>query len=486
MASEQRPGGASPPRFKTTLRGYDRGEVDRALRDLETEATHLREERDAANARLAALGERDLHAEIEAVQRDVAGVLDAARRAADAIRQRAANEATQWRAEGAGAADETRRKGHDDAVALRGDAWTAAEQLLTQVAAEAEAQRAALERELVTLRAEAERDAHQHLAAARGEAERLSREAQTSHDEMVEQTKRAEEQSQERIQAVEARRTELLGELEELRQTLESVEAEIEHQRERLDLVSLEVPGEVGGARVENVGFRLIPAPSSEMPSHPPAEESAVDALSMADEVRRLRQDQTRPADGGRPAEEAPLPSGGAELAPAPERSDEPVPPPAPSSDDLAHLFASLRGAGAAGETPGDMAGNDAATRVDGASPAPALTASPPDVTGAFELRERLLLPITNRVLRDVKRQLTEAQNLALEQLRLNEGAWQPDQLELEERLAPTWWCSPRRLSPPAMPPRPSSPGRTWAAPARGRVTCPIRPSRSPPTLRRV
>ncbi len=55
----------------------------------------------------------------------------------------------------------------------------------------------------------------------------------------------------------------------------------------------------------------------------------------------------------------------------------------------------------------------------------------------ALELRDQLLLPITNRVLRDLKRQLTEAQNLALEQLRLSNDPWMPDTAELEARLHP-------------------------------------------------
>ncbi len=51
------------------------------------------------------------------------------------------------------------------------------------------------------------------------------------------------------------------------------------------------------------------------------------------------------------------------------------------------------------------------------------------------ELRDRLLLPVANRVMRSVKRQLTEDQNIALEALRLSEAAWSPDPAGLEERL---------------------------------------------------
>jgi hypothetical protein len=53
----------------------------------------------------------------------------------------------------------------------------------------------------------------------------------------------------------------------------------------------------------------------------------------------------------------------------------------------------------------------------------------------ALELRDHLLLPIMNRVLRDIKRQLTEAQNVALEQMRVAEDEWAPDVAELTERV---------------------------------------------------
>jgi DivIVA domain-containing protein len=54
-----------------------------------------------------------------------------------------------------------------------------------------------------------------------------------------------------------------------------------------------------------------------------------------------------------------------------------------------------------------------------------------------FELRARLLLPVSNRALRNIKRQLTEAQNEALEELRLSEGDWEPDGPALGTRLRP-------------------------------------------------
>ena len=54
-----------------------------------------------------------------------------------------------------------------------------------------------------------------------------------------------------------------------------------------------------------------------------------------------------------------------------------------------------------------------------------------------FELRSRLILPVSNRALRNIKRQLTEAQNEALEELRLSDGEWDPDGPSLGARLRP-------------------------------------------------
>ncbi|MDH4116158.1 MAG: DivIVA domain-containing protein [Acidimicrobiia bacterium] len=47
-------------------------------------------------------------------------------------------------------------------------------------------------------------------------------------------------------------------------------------------------------------------------------------------------------------------------------------------------------------------------------------------VVDPFEVRDRLLLPIGNRALRNLKRQLTEAQNVALEEVRLDDTTWEP------------------------------------------------------------
>ena len=105
----------------------------------------------------------------------------------------------------------------------------------------------------------------------------------------------------------------------------------------------------------------------------------------------------------------------------------------------LDSLFATLRSEPseatpmAAPEYPQESAA-DAAPRPDPAADANVRkSASVPD-EDAIADRDRLLLPITNRVLRSVKRQLTEAQNIALEDVRVNE-TWNPKSVDLAERV---------------------------------------------------
>src|SRR3989304_5242104 len=127
---------------------------------------------------------------------------------------------------------------------------------------------------------------------------------------------------------------------------------------------------------------------------------------------------------------------------PPPAGRERPVAPPSVpgSSDALGDLFQRLRSAGGEATPPPERTAVERPGAADAAeSPAP----SPPKakVSDAaprpdpFVLRDRLLLPITNRALRALKRQLTDEQNLALEELRLKESDWEPTPVEMADRL---------------------------------------------------
>lgn len=108
---------------------------------------------------------------------------------------------------------------------------------------------------------------------------------------------------------------------------------------------------------------------------------------------------------------------------------------------ELSGLFERLRGP----ETPSAEAQDveepePEAEQEPAVEPEPAVSGDrpPADYEGdAFELKSGLLMPIANRALRNIKRQLTEAQNEALEELRLTDGAWEPDGPALAARLRP-------------------------------------------------
>jgi hypothetical protein len=467
------------------MRGYETAEVDRAIDELLAERRRLTEERDVLQARLDALGERDLATELSAVSKDTAEILETARQAAGGMRDRAAADAARWRREATEAAAKLIQEAEGDAVAMRRSAWDAGTQLLADVDADVASQRSELERETVERRAASEREAHRHVTLAKSEAEEIVTRAKTTADDAVEEARRRREeigeqirtsveQAEEKISALEERRTQLVAEARQTEAELQTLDDEIAARRQRLEVVDLEIPGEVGGAG-EPLGFRVIPVHTrtDEEPSVADEEQLPVDALTMADEVRRLRRqadaEKSGPATAAPPAPAAPvetLPEAREKAAPAevtpaaeapetepgPEPS-EPVPVPVvagpgpvlagpaepitalPSRDDLAPLFAALR-------VPSTAAQEDApvAPPVE-VEPEPAPSVLIADLTGddraALELRDQLLLPITNRVLRDLKRQLTEAQNLALEQLRLSNEHWIPDADELEARLHP-------------------------------------------------
>ncbi len=210
-------------------------------------------------------------------------------------------------------------------------------------------------------------------------------------------------------------------------------------------------------------------ASSSSSPSGGGAERSEAEGV---DEIHAEPSEPTHvpPIEGRGDAEERSDEAGG---HPTPEPEPEPVPKP----DPLAGLFAQLKDpADAAPSTPdpsttaeGRVGGGDGMETSEPSAPSPRVSSSPSEggvdagdgrgqtvpaqasetveapeplpepALDPFALRERHLLPVQNRVLRSVKRSLVEAQNQALEDLRLVDG-WTPDEsivaVEVSEALS--------------------------------------------------
>ncbi len=394
---------ASGRPFKVAFRGYDQDEVDRHLTDLELKLEKMRENRDRLAARLEQLGEKK-H-DFDSLGVEISEMLNLAQEAADGMRKRATDEVALWRAEARAEVDHAVRSSTADAEAMRADAWRTAEQLLNQAQSEAERIHAHAQREALALTGQAERDSHrlgsnakrdadEEIKLAKVEAERILTEARAERDQIVDTARKAADQAQERARALEIRRNDLLAELESVRSTVSRLESDLEEKRQALSAVPAadrldDEPEELdeadaapeteeeaapvpkpGRTKWAEDSIRIIPAAKTD-------DDQAVDATEMADEVRLLN----------------------AEAA-----TDDDVLG-ADSEDGLTDLFDEL--------TSGDT--SDADIEIEHAA------------FDGFALRDQLLLPITNRILRSVKRQLTDSQNVALEALGEAEEDWVPN-----------------------------------------------------------
>lgn len=447
--------------FRTVLRGADPSAVDQFLSDVADVLEDLQKERDRVVARLGEFADRDLKSEFENVGREITTVLEAAREAAETMRERASADAARWRSESMAESEQLRKDAKNDAEALRSDAWATGTELLNQTVAEAKHLRESAERDAITIAGEAEREAHRLVSGARREAEDILRsasmdaekttaEAEKSRDDMMSNARKQAEASQERTRALEQRREELMEELEGVRAALRQMEGTLEAKREDLNL-----------SRTGDTSVRVIPGnrPADTVPEPPVTWQPGETVRIIRDEPEprvsdRSEQHVTRPdavdTVAAEPLEPEPdvEPTEQPEPEPAPRREAPPAPPrretetekavvpeETDADDDVNALFASLRTpeARASGVPESSREAGEASEKsVPGPASGPPPTIRTADET--IEERDSVLLPITNRALRGIKKAVTEAQNVALDGLRTDTG-WRPDRAAISETL---------------------------------------------------
>ena len=443
--------------FRQSFRGAEPADVKEFLKLVAQQFGELEAQRDRLAGRLGEFAERDLRSEFLAVGEEIAGVLEAARTAAEGMRERAATDSARWRTEAMGEAELERRSAREDAERLRTDAWHTGEELLRQAQLEARRLMEAAERDSLSVLGEAEREAHRLSAAgrreaedvtraARMEAERLSSEATARHDEIIENARRQAESAQERARALEQRRQELMVELETLRSSLSRIEGELDERRTHLEASGTDVlPEEV----IEPVVTRPDNEhgeswePGETVRVIPRRRVASAPSLGTADPEEAVEEAKRRgslvPPQRARVPAEAPVAAAPspvvAETVPPPESPVEPVEA-SGRGDEVSDIFSRLRG------TPPLAPISSAATMpapAEGTAGAPPIKPKPVPATtlDPFELRQRLLLPVSNRALRNLKRQLTELQNDALEELRVSGGSWEPQPSNMEEQVRP-------------------------------------------------
>jgi hypothetical protein len=297
------------------------------------------------------------------------------------------------------------------------------------------------EREAHRLTSSARREAEDLMRSAMMDAEKLASEAKKRHDDLIEQAYRQAESAQERTRALEERREELMLELETVRSTLSRLEGTLEERREDMELsketTSVRVvpartePGEVEWELGETV--RVI-APSDLPANLPEPDVESEPLFDDYDEEPPYVEPEPEPEPELEPEPEpAPPTSEGptVPIEPPPVSAPE-APEPTPEGDDVGALFASLRG------TPRPAITVHPTTPAETSLPEPTvppMTASEPIAHSEYlEVRDSRLLPITNRALRGVKKAVTDAQNVALDNLRTDES-WQPESQALAEMM---------------------------------------------------
>lgn len=472
--------------FATSRRGYERDEVAAFQEEVAAQIAALRAEIDETQARLSQLGITelpDLKQEFDSIGEDVRDILQAARDAAEDIRDRARADAELRIADA-----------QQQAEQLRGDAWSAAETMLRQVRTAADAMaaqadedvlfvRAEAEREALRLTGDAKRDAEELVRSARVEADKLVNDARAAAESMVETSQQSADLAQERVRALEQRREELMAELEQTRGTLTELEDKIEGRQAQLTHAVTDpaetsvrvltdnnapVKPDIGDWLDEDATVRLVPPP-------PEIAMEPVDADELVAEVESLR---NMPADAPSPdaelvtggsgssAEEASLDfevttAGGTTMAEA--VPDEPAAAAdgvsAPAIDDL---FARLRQpeqpaavsletaspdraieAGTPPEpvSPEPVESDAVPARAPAPEPAAEIPAVPPrrleTSSAAWDLRDRMLMPLTNERLRGIKREIVDVQNAVLEELRTEPEGWRPKRAMFEAVLGP-------------------------------------------------
>lgn len=499
MAEPFSPDAIAQKTFTQRLRGYHPDEVGAFLEEVAGMVRELQARSDALHGRLLELGNRDLTEEFDLISKDVGRILQDARETAEGMRKRAAADAENLLEEAQKASTALRSDAWMASDKLLQDSAKEAAAILQAAERDALVITSEAEREAHHRQNAVRRESEETVRAAKLEAERVLMDARSRADELILSAGRKVTAAEERAESLETRRTEMLEELESARQTISNLEGEIEKRREALagpspeEVESSTVKLLTGSNReagkdedrtVWSEGHEVVKIvrPPKRIVD-PPLE--PVDADAMAAEVARLR---TPVAEADRPSTEpevpeehthepvpetpveapvsetpveAPVPETPAEapevpvaVAPAadvaepveisPEAGIPAADIPVPPVNEIDDLFARLRrveevtpeAVPAASSDAGDSLEVDVPVEeTSGPAVADRPASHPAGVADPFDLRDRLLLPVTNRVLRGVKRELTEAQNIALEELRLEDGNWEPAASTLSDRL---------------------------------------------------
>ena len=473
--------------FSRAFFGYDPLEVQSRIAELNRRLEQQGVDRDHQPEEGGAANDYDLAVAIDTAVSHVAEVLEAARAAAQKIRDQAGHDAEDSLAAAVEQARKLMAAAGSEAYALRKAAWEASTELLSSADAEYAKKRSAAERKSLEIINNAERNAHRKLAVARRDSENALQAAASEADQVLEAARikgqeiirtaeNRAEMTEEQSQVLERRRRELAEEIEELESRLEGPPVGSVQAAPPPASVRVIHPDEARAPEENHPDFRVeaapppAPAPSPASSAAGPrsigwadgtetvrllgasASRAGVEAAAPdpADEAARLndsgarsvaapetRTDPSeRAAGNGPPAGRRPgTPEAAGTTRSAPAPSSRPTPRSKPTAVRPAVASAPARAAVRTGSRKPDELGDlflALRTKKASGSSASASPPGPPDpmppdpMLSAAERYDRLLLPVVNRALRAVKRQLTDIQGEQIEALKAGADSPQP------------------------------------------------------------
>ena len=446
--------GSAELSFSRSVFGFDPLEVRTHVAKLNQELVRLRERNNGDVSDDAVADDQDVAVAIDSTVNDIAEVLEAARVAANKIRDRAERQAVDGSASAARQVRGILAAAEADAFAVRKSAWDTSTELLESAKAEGARLRSSAERDALDIIGDAERKAHRNLAAARRDSDNAMQVTSAESERLMGM---ARAKAKEIIRAAEDRAATILDQVsvlekqhEDLRHDVEALRAELEgpsgasNIREPTTVrvvppggTTAEATGSTGGDQPNGsrgVGSGTGPAPAGaqahpadgtktvRLVSAPPRKDRVnVDASEIADAVAALSGEglaattglrvgsgdeaerDTNPArgplavDSHGPADKVP----DADSRPTRNGSSDGT-----AADELAALFDELRMREATIPAAGTARSGKALT--------------------PLERYDFELLPIVNRAVRGVKRQLTDIQREQIRALELDPEGWIP------------------------------------------------------------
>ena len=467
MSDETQAAPAEELSFSRSLFGYDPLEVRAFVSQLNDRMERLQVQQDSILSGNRVGEEASIGVAIDSAVSDIAEVLEAAREASRKIRERAEHEAADIVAEAAERARKMVASAESDAFALRKSAWDASTDALESMKTEGARLRATAERDALQIIGDAERKAHRKLVASRRDSENAVQAASAESDRLL---GLARAKGREILRAAEDR-------AESVNDQVRAMEKRYAELRREVEVLSVKLEGPAGGSDPNQTAtVRVIPPPPDDDDDeldgalHAPSAGAVpgtggegsvgtvrtvgwadgtesvrlvqtptvrarvdVDALELADEVARLRRHSERNVTAGESASRDDVGRSGSgqvrrgAVATATVRRSVAVEHPGDDGpaarlvheeppDDLAELFLELR--------------KEATTTTVGPEDPSRSALSP------LELYDRKLLPVTNRALRAVKRQLIDIESEQLEGLRESTNGWAPELSQLAHPLA--------------------------------------------------